>query len=224
MANQLDLEEQEQLDQLKHFWKQYGNPITWLLIAVLGSYAGWNGYQYWQRQQAAQAAALYDEVERLVKTGDLAKIERAFADMKDKFGATAYAQQAGFLVASQHLESGKPEAAKEALNWLSEKSGDRGYQAVARLRLAGILADAKAYDDALKQLGLEFAPQFDGLVADRKGDLLLLQGKKDQARAEYEKAYRSLEPRTDYRRLVEVKLNALGVDPQPEATSVKGAP
>ena len=96
MANQLDLEEQEQLDQLKHFWKQYGNPITWLLIAVLGSYAGWNGYQYWQRQQAAQAAALYDEVERLVKTGDLAKIERAFADMKDKFGATAYAQQAGF--------------------------------------------------------------------------------------------------------------------------------
>ena len=224
MANQLDLEEQEQLDQLKHFWKQYGNPITWLLIAVLGSYAGWNGYQYWQRQQAAQAAALYDEVERLVKTGDLAKIDRAFADMKDKFGATAYAQQAGFLVASQYLESGKPEAAKEALSWLSEKSGDRGYQAVARLRLAGILADAKAYDDALKQLGLEFAPQFDGLVADRKGDLLMLQGKKDQARAEYEKAYRSLEPRTDYRRLVEVKLNALGVDPQPEATPVKGAP
>ena len=224
MANQLDLEEQEQLDQLKHFWKQYGNPITWLLIAVLGSYAGWNGYQYWQRQQAAQAAALYDEVERLVKTGDLAKIERAFADMKDKFGATSYAQQAGFLVASQYLESGKPEAAKEALTWLSEKSGDRGYQAVARLRLAGILADAKAYDDALNQLGLEFAPQFDGLVADRKGDLLMLQGKKDQARAEYEKAYRSLEPRTDYRRLVEVKLNALGVDPQPEATSVKGAP
>ena len=224
MANQLDLEEQEQLDQLKHFWKQYGNPITWLLIAVLGSYAGWNGYQYWQRQQAAQAAALYDEVERLVKTGDLAQIERAFADMKDKFGATAYAHQAGFLVASQYLESGKPEAAKEALTWLSEKSGDRGYQAVARLRLAGILADAKAYDDALKQLGLEFAPQFDGLVADRKGDLLMLQGKKDQARAEYEKAYRSLEPRTDYRRLVEVKLNALGVDPQPEATLVKGAP
>ena len=66
MATQhLDLEEQEQLDQLKHFWKQYGNLITWVLIAVLGAYAGWNGYQYWQRSQAAQASALYGEIERL---------------------------------------------------------------------------------------------------------------------------------------------------------------
>ena len=45
MANQLDLEEQEQLDQLKHYWKQYGNMITWVLIAVLGAYASWNFYQ-----------------------------------------------------------------------------------------------------------------------------------------------------------------------------------
>ncbi len=65
MAKQLDLEEQEQLDQIKHFWKQYGNLITWVLIAALGAYAGWNGYQYWQRSQAAQASALYDELERL---------------------------------------------------------------------------------------------------------------------------------------------------------------
>ncbi len=61
MANHLDLEEQEQLDQLKHFWKQYGNPITWLLIVVLGSVAGWNFYQYWQRSQASQAAIMFDE-------------------------------------------------------------------------------------------------------------------------------------------------------------------
>jgi len=49
MAQHLDLEEQEQLDELKHFWKQYGNLITWALIAVLSAFAAWNGYQYWQR-------------------------------------------------------------------------------------------------------------------------------------------------------------------------------
>ena len=64
MATPLDLEEQEQLDQIKHFWKTYGNLISWLLIAILGSYAAWNGYQYWERTQATKAAALYDEVER----------------------------------------------------------------------------------------------------------------------------------------------------------------
>ena len=54
MANHLDLEEQEQLDQFKHFWKQYGNAITWVLIAVLGSFAAWNGYQWWNKRQAEQ--------------------------------------------------------------------------------------------------------------------------------------------------------------------------
>ena len=226
MANQLDLEEQEQLDQLKHFWKQYGNAVTWLLIVVLGAYAGWNGYQYWQRNQATQAAAMFDEVDRMVKSGDLKKIERAFADMKDKFGSTAYGQQAGLLVARHYAEAGQPDPAKAALTWVAEKSGDAGYQAIARLRLAGVLADAKALDEALKQLSGEFPAAFAPMVADRKADILMLQGKKDQARTEYEKAYRGFEQQVEYRRLVEFKLNALGVDPQPAAdlAVAKGAP
>jgi predicted negative regulator of RcsB-dependent stress response len=226
MANQLDLEEQEQLDQIKHFWKQYGNAITWVLIVVLGAFASWNFYQHWQRSQATQAAAMYDEVERVVKTGDMVKIERAFADMKDKFGATAYGQQAGLLVARQYFDAGKLDQAKAALTWVAEKSTDPGYQAVARLRLAGVLADSKAYAEALTQLAGPFPVQFEALVADRKGDVLMLEGKKEQARAEYDKAYRAFEPRTEYRRLVEVKLNALGVDPQPPlvTAAVKGTP
>lgn len=83
MAKHLDLEEQEQLDELRHFWKTYGNLITWLLIAVLGTFAAWNGYQYWQRSRAVQAAALFDEVERAASAGDLSRLERAFGDMKD---------------------------------------------------------------------------------------------------------------------------------------------
>jgi predicted negative regulator of RcsB-dependent stress response len=226
MANQLDLEEQEQLDQIKHVWKQYGNAITWVLIAVLGAYASWNFYHYWQRNQAAQASAMYDEVERVVKTGDLAKIERAFSDMKEKFGSTAYGQQAGLLVAKQFFDTGKLDQAKAALTWVAEKSSDSGYQAVARLRLAGVLADSKAYPEAMAQLGAPFPAQFEALVADRKGDILMLEGKKELARAEYDKAYRAFEPRTEYRRLVEVKLNALGVDPEPPlaAAAAKGTP
>ena len=72
MAKHLDLEEQEQLDELRHFWKTYGNLITWLLIAVLGTFAAWNGYQYWQRSRAVQAAALFDEVGAWQPAGVLA--------------------------------------------------------------------------------------------------------------------------------------------------------
>ena len=84
MATHLDLEEQEQLDALKHFWNKWGNLITWVLIAVLGAYAAWNGWQYWQRRQAAMAAVLYDEIDRAAKAGDTTRVERALVDMKDK--------------------------------------------------------------------------------------------------------------------------------------------
>ena len=217
MANNLDLEEQEQLDQLKHFWKQYGNLITWALILVLGVFAGWNLYQRWQQNQASQAAALYDEVERVAKTGDVVKLDRVIADMKDKFPGTTYAQQAALMSAKVYFEAGKIEQAKSSLSWVVEKSSDEGYQAIARLRLTAVLMEAKAYDEAFKQLNGAFPAEFAALVADRKGDIFSLQGKKAEAKAEYEKAYKAFGDRAEYRRLVEVKLNALGVNPRPDA-------
>jgi len=206
----LDLEEQEQLDQLKHFWRQYGNAITWALIVVLAAFAGWNLYQYWQRNQAAQAAAMYDEVERIAMTGDAAKLDRALADMKDKFASTTYAQQAGLLAAKVYVETGKFDAAKAALLWVAEKSSDEGYQAIAHLRLAGVLLESKAYDEALKQLSGNFPADFTALAADRRGDIYQAQGKKTEAVAEYLKAYQGLDASSEYRRLVDVKLAALG--------------
>ncbi|MDB5892715.1 MAG: hypothetical protein JWQ88_246 [Rhodoferax sp.] len=214
MATHLDLEEQEQLDQIKHFWKQYGNLISWVLIIVLGGFAAWNFYQYWNRQQAAQASAMFDEVERAAQGGDVAKIERAFTDMKDKFGGTSYAQQAGLLAGKALFEKGNADGAKAALGWVADKASDEGYQALARLRLAGVLVESKAYDDAMKQLSSTFPAEYAGLVADRKGDVLALQGKKAESIAEYQKAYKAFGERTDYRRLVEIKLNALGIDPR----------
>ena len=223
MAKHLDLEEQEQLDQLKHFWNTYGNLITWVLIAVFGSIAAWNGWQYWQRQQAAQAAAIYDEVERATQAGDTARVERAFSDIKDKFGRTAFAQQAGLLAGKALVEKGNIDGGKAALQWVALAGSDDGYQAIARLRLAGLLLETKDYDGALKHLAADFPAEFRGLVADRRGDIYTLQGKKAEAKAEYLRAYEALEERSEYRRLVEVKLNALGVDPKPQAAAAASA-
>ncbi len=212
MAKHLDLEEQEQLAELRHFWTTYGNVISWVLIVVFGAVAAWNGWQYWQRTQAAQAAFLYDEVERAARAGDVPKVERAFADIKDKFGSTTYAQQAGLLAARTLADKGNSDGAKAALGWVAEKSSDEGYRTLARLRLAGLLVEAKSYDEALKLLVAPVPAEFDPLVADRKGDIHLLQGNKTEAKSEYTKAWKGLDERAEYRRLVEIKLSALGVD------------
>ncbi|MBC5766687.1 YfgM family protein [Ramlibacter albus] len=212
MARHLDLEEQEQLDELKHFWNQYGNLITWLLIIGFGAIAAFNGWHYWQRTQANQASVLYDEVERAAESGDAARVERAFNDVREKYGRTTYAQQAGLLAAKLLAERGKPDAARSALAWVADSGTDEGYQAIARLRLAGLMIDAKQYDDALKQLAQPMPKEFEALAADRRGDVYNLQNKVAEAKAEYTKAWQGLEDRVDYRRLVEIKLGALGID------------
>ena len=181
--------------------------------------AAWNGWQYLQRSKAAQASALYDELERSAQAGDTQRIERALADMKEKFAGTAYAQQAGLLAAKVLHEKGNAEASRSALAWVADKAVDPGYQAVARLRLAALWLDSKAYDEALKQLSGSFPKEFEPLVADRKGDIHLAQGKREDARAEYQKAWAAFDAGSDYRRLVEIKLNAVGVDPSTLAAS-----
>ncbi|MBP6220236.1 MAG: tetratricopeptide repeat protein [Limnohabitans sp.] len=222
MATPLDLEEQEQLDQIKHFWKTWGNLISWVLIAILGSYAAWNGYQYWERSQAAKASALYDEVERAVSSGDVSRVERSFADMKDKFGSTQFAQQSALLAAKTLQAQGKTDAARDALSWVANGASDKAYRDIARMRLAALHLDAKAYDEALKQLGGEFTPAMMGLAADLRGDVLQAKGQNAEAIVAYQQAWQKLADTPDYRRLVQAKLNALGIDP--DAATVSETP
>lgn len=214
MAKALDLEEQEQLDQIKHFWKKYGNPISWVLIAVLGAFAAWNAYQYWQRDQATKAAVLFDEVERAVTAGDVARVERSLMDMKDKFGGTHYAHQAALLAAKSLQSKDKVDAARAALKWVSEGAPNPALRDIARMRLSALMLDAGANDEALAQLSMPFTPAMAGLAADLRGDVLQAKGQKVDAVAAYQSAWQQLSDSPDYRRLVEAKLNALGVDPQ----------
>lgn len=224
MASHLDLEEQEQLDQLKAFWKRYGNLITWGLTLALTAFAGWNGWNYWQREQAVKAAAMFDELDRGVQAGDAERAGRVFADMKERFPRTAYTAQAALLAAKVQTDKGQLDAAKASLAWAAESAGEGEYRDIARLRLAGLQLDAKQYDEAAKTLDGVKSADFAALVADRRGDLAVLQAKPDQARTEYLKAYAAMDKTLDYRRLIEAKLATLGVTPPDEvAAAASGA-
>jgi len=219
MANTFDLQEQEQLEELKHFWNKWGTSITWLLIVVFGSFAAWNGYKFWQTRQAQQATALLEAVELAAQGGDMARVEQAFGDISKGYAGTTQAGQAGLLAAKALADAGKWDAAKAALTWVGANAADPGYAALGRLRLAGVLVQAKDYDAALAQLSGSFPPEFAALVADRKGDVLALQSKPQEAVAEYRKAYEAMDARETYRRLVEAKLNALGAKVQAGAAA-----
>lgn len=220
MASHLDLEEQEQLDQLKAFWKRWGNLITWVLTAVLAAFAAWQGWNWYQRDQAAKAAAMYDEFDRAYTAQDLDKAAAAAGDLQARYAGTGYAAQAGLQVAKLQLDKEKADDARKALTWVAEHGSEGPYRDIARLRLAGLQIDAKAFDEAGKTLDAIKSTEFAALVADRRGDALLLQDRRDAAKAEYQKALAGLEKTQDYRRIVEAKLATLGV---PTAVETTGA-
>jgi predicted negative regulator of RcsB-dependent stress response len=220
MATHLDLEEQEQLDQLKHFWNQYGNLITWVLIACLAAFAAWNGWNWYQREQAMKAGAMFDELDKAAQAADADRAAALFVPLKDRYPRTAFAEQGGLLLAKLQFDKGQADKAGATLTWVADNALEDEYRAMARLRLAGVLLEQKKYDEALKRLEGSTPKPFDGLVADRRGDILLAQGKKDEAKAAYQKAWQALDAKVDYRRLVEAKLTALGAAPDTGATKV----
>ena len=145
-------------------------------------------------------------------------MEQAFNDLRTRHGGTTQASQAALLVARVLQASGKEDQAKEALDWITSHASDEGYRAIGRLRLTSILIAQGAYDQALAQLSADFPPEFAGSVADRRGDVQSLLGKRNEAIAQYQLAYRSFGPSVEYRSLVEVKLNAMGVRPEEAAS------
>lgn len=218
-----DLEQQEQLDQVKQFWKQYGNLITWLVLLVLSGFAAWNGYNWWQTQQATKAAGLYEELDKAAVAGDAKKVAQSFADLSKDYGRTTFAQQAALVAAKVASDKQDADQAKVALNWLVEHGKNADLVAVGRLRLSGMQMDAKQYDEAAKTLSAPIPEEFMGLVNDRRGDILMAQGKKADAVEAYQKAWKTIDPSVDYRRFVEGKLVALGHAPAPVAAAASAA-
>lgn len=210
-----NLEQQEQLDNAKHLWKRYGNLVTWVLVIALGGYAAWTGYLYWQNEKATKAGGLYEELDRSVLAGDADKIARVFNDLKSQYAGTTFAEQGALLAARALADAGKGDQAQASLQWLADNGKNEDLVAVARLRLAGLLLDAKKYDEALKLVDAKLPEEFKPLADDRRGDILASQGKKAEALKAYQAAWKAMDAKVDYRRFIEGKLTALGEPPAP---------
>jgi predicted negative regulator of RcsB-dependent stress response len=207
-----DLEEQEQIANFKAFWNRYGNLISWVLIIALGGYAAYNFWNAHQRTQAVEASALYDQLVTAAEGGDNAKAQRYAADIESKYASAPYAQMAALAAAKAAFDANDTKAAKTHLQWAVDHGNDE-YKSVARLRLAGVLLDEKAYDQALAALNGDILPQFAAEAADRKGDVLAAQNKLAEARAAYQAALEKMDAKHPGRQLVQIKLDAIGGAP-----------
>lgn len=204
-----DLEEQEQIASLKAWWDKYGNATTWVLIAALAAYSGYTYWKFRGRDQSQQASALYNALQNAVEAKDNAKALRAAGDIESKFGSTAYASMAALVAAKSSFDANDLKSAKTQLQWAADNGADE-FKAVAKIRLAGVLLDEKAYPEALKALEGDVPAQFAGAVADRKGDILAAQNKLAEARTAYQAALDAIDKKNPGRQLIQMKLEAIG--------------
>jgi len=205
-----DLEEQEQIDTLKTWWKMYGNLLTGVVMLASVAVIGWQGWNWYQRNQSAQASGIYSVLEQAVATGDAQKVKAAAGELAEKFGGTTYASLGALLAAKQSFSAGDLKTAKAQLSWAAEHGKDE-LKDLARLRLVAVQLDEMAYDEALKQLEAAHAPAFDARFQELKGDVLAAQGKKPEARAAYKAALDKAGGKPGAgRELLQQKLDGLG--------------
>lgn len=212
-----DLEEQEQLATLKAWWNQYGNILTWIIIGALLAFSAWTAWNAYQRKQAAEASILYQEMQKAFTGKNNTKVLQVAADIQGKYGDSAYAEMAAMTAARSAFDANDAATAKKQLQWIIENGDNAGYVALAKVRLAGILLDEKAYDEGLKLLAGDFPEHMSAVVSDRRGDILMAQNKVAEARAAYEAALSKMDVKNPGRPLVQIKLDALGGAAKPAA-------
>lgn len=204
-----DLEEQEQLDEFKAWWKQYGKLITNVALAALVAYAAYQGWKFYQGKQAVAASAQYQEL-LISDEKDLKGIQQKSAVLMDKYASTPYAGRAALFAAKANYQANDVKSAKAQLEWTVSHAKETSVSAIASLQLASILAEEKDYAGAIKLLDAAHDAGFDGLFADLKGDILVSMGKNEEAKAAYQLALAKLDPQGKYRTLTQQKLAALG--------------
>ena len=205
-----DLEEQEQLDEFKAWWKKNGSMATNLVLAGLIAYSAWQGYHYFQNKKATEASGLYQALVTTdpTKVGD---IKSQSAKLMEGFESTPYAGRAAVFAAKTNFAANDNKSAKAQLEWAIKNAKEGAIKAIAGLQLAGILFEEKNYDEANKVLTAIDDKGYEGLKTSLQGDVLLAQGKNAEAKKAYATALENLDEQGRLHQYTKQKLESLGV-------------
>ena len=207
----LDLEEQEQLAALKAWWQRYGNLLVTALTVILLGVAAWNGWHWYQHSQSVQAAALYENLQKASRSGDIKAAKDAAGAIVEQFPRTAYAPLAALLVAKVNFQSGDLKSARIQFQWVVDNAKSDELKSLARLRLAAVMIDLGEADAALKLVEARAPSGFEGLFLSMKGDVLVSQKRIADAKVAYQNAMEKVDKRDrGLRELIRLKIEALG--------------
>ncbi len=211
--------DEEQIESLKRFWKDYGTPILVGVTIAVSVFAGW---RYWQAEKFAAATKAATEFQDLLAVSQRSQlnpedkaantdVQRLAKMLKDDYTSTPYAVGAALLQARHAVDREDLKEAEKQLRWVLEQKPTEGVRVLATTRLARVLAAQKQYDGAIALLQMEKAAGFEPTIEELKGDIYQAQGKREEARKAYQAAVGALEPRDERRPVLELKMADVGL-------------
>ena len=209
MSGSYDFEEQERIAELKAWWEDNRWYVIGAIIAAIAAFAGFRAWQYWSASQEADAAAMYRPVEAAAKAKDGKALSQTTAKLVGSHPRSFYASQAALMLARAEFDANNLDEARKQLEWVMN-NGVEEHRGIGRIRLAAVLMDQKKYDDALRTLDGNSDPAFAAMAADLRGDVMLAQGRMDEARSAYKVAVEKAGARNPVKGIAETKLQALG--------------
>ncbi|MCG8276956.1 tetratricopeptide repeat protein [Stenotrophomonas sp. NLF4-10] len=196
------LDEHEQSERVRTWLRQNGAGILGGVVLALALIGGW---QWWQKQQLgklAEANSRYEAVSRSLQSKDLDEAAREVAALEGG-KAGIYADLAALELAKAQVEAGKYDDAIKTLRGLKVEGE---FKTLIDQRIARLLVETGKPEEALSLLG----DTEDSAGLEIRGDALVAQDKREQARDLYKQSLGKLDVAAPQRRLLEIKLMDVG--------------
>lgn len=209
-----NLEEQEQLAELKAWWKRYGKWLLSVVLVLAVSYVTYAGSAWWSKKNSLGASKVYETLLTSAQKQDVPSLLKAVGELQDQYKSTSYAGMASLVAAQVANAAGDLANAEKNLRWAMSHAKVDAHQDVARARLVSLLIDQDKMDEARKVSAESVSKAFEPLMLERRGDVELAQQKVTDARQFYQKAWDQLlknpNASDESKRLLKIKLDAVG--------------
>ncbi|MCL5260882.1 MAG: tetratricopeptide repeat protein [Gammaproteobacteria bacterium] len=186
--------DQEQIQLIKDWWKQYGSAILTGVIVFLVANFGW---RYWHQTTAlriARASVTYTQVLNAFDQKKTEDAESLAKNLMQDYKRSPYASLAAFLLAKNAVQDKNYSAAIEDLQWIINHAKSKSFRQVARIRLARVLIATKKPQLANEALSALDDPAYLAMVDETKGDIFALLGDNENAMQSYRKALNESKP------------------------------